>query len=296
MKKIRIFMFLVLSLLLVNCGKEEKKVEESNVEKTEVVETKEEKVDDVVIENEKIKFSDKAYKLFEEFSNSKKDIIEKLKSANKDEIVGLYSKYTEDTKNILDNINSETFEFLESMYSHKNEEENFTEKDVEDLNKLLKKYDLTLYDAGEGITEINGGPGFYYNIFKDYVSDDYKEYLQFITMEEEEPYQADAVIMISFEDLGERIITLENFLNKYPNSTLKDEVQEKLKWYRLNYLLGADSTPTMEENAIIKIYLEEYNRFMKKYPNSPTVELIKYFIDNHKDPNISEKIFKKIGI
>lgn len=34
------------------------------------------------------------------------------------------------------------------MYFHENEEENFTEKDIEDLNKLLKNYNLELYDAG----------------------------------------------------------------------------------------------------------------------------------------------------
>ena len=289
MKKMRIFIFLILSLLLTNCNKEEKKAEVT------VVETQEEKMDDIVIENEKIKFSDKAYKLFEDFANSKKSIVEKLKSVNKEEANKLYKQYIEDTQIILNDIDSETWEFLENMYSHENEEDNFTEKDVEDLNKLLKKYSLTLYDAGEGITQINGGPGFYYNIFKDYVSDEYKEYLQFITKEEEEPYQADAVIMIPFENLAERIITLENFLNKYPNSTLKDEVEESLKWYRLNYLLGADSTRTMEGNTILEEYREEYNRFMKKYPNSPTVELVKYFIDKHKDPNIHDKIFKKLG-
>ena len=144
----KILIFLVLSLLLINCNKDEKKIEENNVEKIEVIETKEKKIDDVVIKNEKIKFSDKAYKLFEEFANSKKDIVEKLKSSNKEEANKLYKKYIDDTNIILNNIDSETWEFLESMYSHENEEENFTEKDIEDLNKLLKNYNLKLYDAG----------------------------------------------------------------------------------------------------------------------------------------------------
>lgn len=147
-EKMKILIFLVLSLLLINCNKDEKKIEENNVEKIEVIETKEKKIDDVVIKNEKIKFSDKAYKLFEEFANSKKDIVEKLKSSNKEEANKLYKKYIDDTNIILNNIDSETWEFLESMYSHENEEENFTEKDIEDLNKLLKNYNLKLYDAG----------------------------------------------------------------------------------------------------------------------------------------------------
>lgn len=147
-EKMKILIFLVLSLLLINCNKDEKKIEENNVEKIEVIETKEEKIDDVVIKNEKIKFSDKAYKLFEDFANTKKDIVEKLKSSNKEEANKLYKKFFEETNIILNNIDSETWKFLESMYSHENEEENFTEKDIEDLNKLLKNYNLELYDAG----------------------------------------------------------------------------------------------------------------------------------------------------
>ena len=143
-EKMKILIFLVLSLLLINCNKDE----ENNVEKIEVIETKEEKIDDVVIKNEKIKFSDKAYKLFEDFANTKKDIVEKLKSSNKEEANKLYKKFFEETNIILNNIDSETWKFLESMYSHENEEENFTEKDIEDLNKLLKNYNLELYDAG----------------------------------------------------------------------------------------------------------------------------------------------------
>lgn len=290
MKKIRIFIFLILNLvLLTNCNKDEKK-------EVVIVENKDEKVDNnVTIENEKIKFSDKAYELFEEFANSKKDIIEKLKSSNKEEANKLCKQYINDSQIILDNINSETWQFLESMYSHENEEDNFTEKDIEDLNKFLKKYSLGLHDLGEGIIQITGEPAFYYDIFKDYVNDEYKEYLQFITKEEEEPYQANAVIMIPYENIGERIITLENFLNKYPNSTLKEEVNEKLQWYRLNYLLGADSTRTIEENSIREENREEFNRFVKKHPNSPTVEFIKYFLDNYKDKDINTKVLNKLG-
>mgnify|MGYP001016042431 FL=1 len=106
--------------------------------------------------------------------------------------------------------------------------------------------------------------------------------------------------MISFEELGERIITWENFLNKFPNSTLKQRVVDLLNSYREDYILGMDNTPTRDggyDNIPITIYEEakkEYDRFMKKYPNSPTVELIKYFIENYKNENIYELIKNKI--
>lgn len=52
----KILIFLVLSLLLINCNKDKKKIEENNVEKIEVIETKEEKIDDVVLKMKKLNF------------------------------------------------------------------------------------------------------------------------------------------------------------------------------------------------------------------------------------------------
>lgn len=83
-----------------------------------------------------------------------------------------------------------------------------------------------------------------------------------------------------------------NFLIRLINC-LKEEVNEKLRLYKVNYLLGADFTPTIEGNSVHEENIEEFDRFMKEYPDSPTVELIKYFLDNYKDKDINAKIWKK---
>ncbi|WP_335984713.1 DUF6882 domain-containing protein [Fusobacterium polymorphum] len=285
MKKIGLIIFLVLSfLLLTNCNKDKKK-------ETVVVEYEN--------KNPKIKFSDDTYKLFEEFAENKKEIMEKLKTLNKDEANKLYEQYVEDNENILYKIGETTEKFLDSIY-YGSAEEQFTEKDWNDTNKILNKYDLELWDIGEGMVTIRELPHLYYDVFKDYVTDDYKEYLKIWAKDNEELYQADAGLMISFEELGERIITWENFLNKFPNSTLKQRVIDLLNSYREDYILGMDNTPTIDggyDNIPITIdedVKKEYDRFIKKYPNSPTVELIKYFFENYKSENIYELIKSKI--
>ena len=285
MKKIGFIILLTLSfLLLTNCNKDKKK-------ETVAVEYEN--------KNPKIKFSDDTYKLFEEFAENKKEIMEKLKTLNKDEANKLYEQYVEDNENILYKIVEVTEKFLDSIY-YGSAEEQFTEKDWNDTNKILNKYDLELWDIGEGMVTIRELPHLYYDLFKDYVTDDYKEYLKIWAKDNEELYQADAGLMISFEELGERIITWENFLNKFPNSTLKQRVNDLLNSYREDYILGMDNTPTIDggyDNVPITIYEEakkEYDRFMKKYPNSPTVELIKYFLENYQNDNIQELIQNKI--
>ena len=298
MKKNAVIIFFTLSfLLLTNCNKEEKKFEE----KIEVasIETEKDTLNAIVIENKKIKFSDESLKLLKKFANNKIEVIEKLKTLNKDEAVEVYERYIEDNKDILYKIELESEKLLDGIY-HGTVEEQFTEKDWNDTNKILNKYDLELWDIGEGIVIIRELPHLYYDVFKDYVTDDYKEYLKIWAKDDEELYQADAGLMISFEELGERIITWENFLNKFPNSTLKQRVNDLLNSYREDYILGMDNTPTIDggyDNIPITIdedVKKEYDRFIKKYPNSPTVELIKYFIENYKNENIYELIKSKI--
>jgi len=278
MKKIGIIILLVFSFLsLTNCNKDKK----------------EEK------KNERISFSDKSYKLFEKFANNKKEVMEKLKTLNKEEANKLYEQYVTDNNIILGEIDEVTTEFLDGIYNS-SEGKEFTEEDWNDTNKVLNKYDLELWDIGEGIVTIRELPHLYYDVFKDYVTDDYKEYLKIWAKDDEELYQADAGLVISFEELGERIITWENFLNKFPNSTLKQRVIDLLNSYREDYILGMDNTPTIDggyDNIPITIdedVKKEYDRFIKKYPNSPTVELIKYFIENYKNENIYELIKNKI--
>ena len=278
MKKIGLIILLTFSfLLLTNCNKG--KNEE--------------------VKNEKIKFSEESYSLFEKFTTDKKETMEKLKSLNKEEANNLYEEYQVQNNNILYDIEDALAGFLDSIYNDTNGE-NFTDKDWSDANKILNKYDLELWDIGEGMVTIRELPHLYYDMFKDYVTDDYKEYLKIWAKDNEKLYQADAGLLVSFEEIGERIITWENFLNQYPNSKLNIKVTALLNSYREDYLLGMENTPTLDGGydnipiTVDEVAKKEYDRFMKKYPNSPTVELIKYFIENYKNENIYELIKSKI--
>ena len=259
MKKIGLIIFLVLSfLLLTNCNKDKKK-------ETVVVEYEN--------KNPKIKFSDDTYKLFKEFAENKKEIMEKLKTLNKDEANKLYEQYVEDNENILYKIGEATEKFLDSIY-YGSAEEQFTEKDWNDTNKILNKYDLELWYLARGTCIIKEVPDFYYKTFKDYVTDDYKEYLKITSKENEEHYVADSGLCITLEELGDRIVTWENFLEKYPNSKLNDKVNNICNSYRRDYILGVPGgIYDYKESA------EEYNRFIKKYPDSPTTELLGYYLE-----------------
>ena len=230
----------------------------------------------------------------ENFSKNKNEMLEKLKTLNKEEADELYEQYLERNNIILENLNIEHDKLLSGgIYNNEDTSENFTDEEWKIANKFLNKYDLELWYLARGTCIIKEVPDFYYKTFKDYVTDDYKEYLKITSKENEEHYVADSGLCITLEELGDRIVTWENFLEKYPNSKLNDKVNNICNSYRRDYILGVPGgIYDYKESA------EEYNRFIKKYPDSPTTELLGYYLEevNLDEPenNDSEDLSKMI--
>ncbi|QYR63149.1 tetratricopeptide repeat protein [Fusobacterium animalis] len=211
----------------------------------------------------------------ENFSKNKNEMLEKLKTLNKEEADKLYEQYLGSNNIILENLNIEHDKLLSGgIYNNEDTSENFTDEEWKIANKFLNKYDLELWYLARGTCIIKEVPDFYYKTFKDYVTDDYKEYLKITSKENEEHYVADSGLCITLEELGDRIVTWENFLEKYPNSKLNDKVNNICNSYRRDYILGVPGgIYDYKESA------EEYNRFIKKYPDSPTTELLGYYLE-----------------
>jgi len=85
----------------------------------------------------------------------------------------------------------------------------------------------------------------------------------------------------------------KEILEKYPNSKLNDKVNNICNSYRRDYILGVPGgIYDYKESA------EEYNRFIKKYPDSPTTELLGYYLEeinlDKPENNDSEDLSKMI--
>ena len=241
--------------------------------------------------------------ILDNFVENKKSVIERLKISTPEEANEIYNDYLKISQLIIENINTEHLDFLNNIYN-KDSEYYFTEKDWKTANKFLNNYDLEIFDLAETEVSIIEVPNYYYNIFKDYVTDDYREYLEITYKENEEPYFTDGSILVPYDKIADRLLTWENFLKKYPNSNLAEIANEKCNIYRRIYILGSDNSPTREggweNNELFYIpenNLKEFNRFIEKYPDSPTVELIKFYLENYKnidvDTLLSEKIDKE---
>ena len=235
------------------------------------------------------------------FVENKKSVTERLKTSNPEEADKIYNDYLKISQLIIENINTEHLDFLNNIYNE-DSEYYFTEKDWKTVNKFLNNYDLKIFDLAETEVRIMEVPNYYYNIFKDYVTDDYREYLEITYKENKEPYYTDGSILVPYDKIADRLLTWENFLKKYPNSDLAEIANEKCNTYRRIYILGSDNdAPTREggweNNELFYIpenNLKEFNRFIEKYPDSLTVELIKYYLENYKNKDVDTMLNEKI--
>ena len=238
--------------------------------------------------------------VLDNFVENKKSVIERLKISTPEEADKIYNDYLKISQLIIENINTEHLDFLNNIYNE-DSEYYFTEKDWKTANKFLNNYDLEIFELAETEVKIMEVPNYYYNIFKDYVTDDYREYLEITYKENEEPYFTDGSILVSYDKIADRLLTWENFLKKYPNSDLAEIANEKCNIYRRIYILGSDNSPTREggweNNELFYIpenNLKEFNRFIEKYPDSPTVELIKFYLENYKNKDVDTMLNEKI--
>jgi hypothetical protein len=277
MKKILIV--IAFGVLLSSC----KKTEPAASDKKDI------KNDSITTENLPQTSETDSEALLASFSKKRLEVVQKLKTLSAEEANALYEKYSSENSSLLHAIMEKENTLLEKFY---NEDEKDKEA-VKLFGKELIKHQLNYDEIGEGIVEITTKNDFYYTIFKDYVTNDYKDYLYLISEENKMTYSSDAALIISFKDLGDRIISWENFMTKYPNSKLIPSVKEQYKFYQLDYLFGQDNTPTVERANDLYIYpenIQEFDRFEKKYPKSPTVPLIHLFRENFKDENVSRLI------
>ncbi|WP_339127030.1 tetratricopeptide repeat protein [Fusobacterium nucleatum] len=238
--------------------------------------------------------------ILDNFVENKKSVTERLKTSNPEEADKIYNDYLKISQLIIENINTEHLDFLNNIYNE-DSEYYFTEKDWKTANKFLNNYDLEIFDLAETEVKIIEIPNYYYNIFKNYVTDDYKEYLEITSKENKEPYYTDGSILVPYDKIADRLLTWENFLKKYSNSDLAEIANEKCNIYRRIYILGSDNSPTREggweNNELFYIpenNLKEFNRFIEKYPDSPTVELIKYYLENYKNKDVDTMLNEKI--
>ncbi|MCU7613746.1 hypothetical protein N0B16_04780 [Chryseobacterium sp. GMJ5] len=212
----------------------------------------------------------------------------------------IYEEYLEIRNKYIHCLSSQLGDVLDNYvnyYNPENEQLQLPES-VRKLSNELKKGSLEFREVGEGYTEIWSEPDHYYSIFGNKVTPDYNLYILQLSKESEKLYSADAGLAISWKELGERTVFWENFIKKYPDSFLISRAKELYHNYLYDYLFGMDNTPTYEhsDGTIYSENREEFNRIIKKYPNSDVAKKSKELMNLFDAKIPEEEIRKRINI
>ena len=238
-------------------------------------------------------FSYDSNKLFEEFKMIKEETSEVLKNSTQEEANKMYKDYLEDNNKILEKINENDYTMLDNAFYIG--EGDIDKEKLNKQNKFLDSYGLEVTQIEDGFM-LTEKKDFYYNIFKNYVSDDYKEFLK-LRSEDIDYFEDSNSFDKYLEIIADKIVAWEKFLEKYPDSKLKRKAQNMSYTYRAGYIFRLTSSETRESlmNGKANDAVKEFNRFIKKYPNSPTTEIIKYYLENYREEDIRELILKKLN-
>ncbi|WP_291138182.1 hypothetical protein [Flavobacterium sp. UBA7663] len=218
----------------------------------------------------------------------------------------LYEEYHTIRKKYIYNMSTFNDTLLSNYVNQYSEEQEdyVLNTDYKRITNQLKKVAVEFWYVGEGYTEFRSIPSHYPTMFKGKVSQDYQDFLNLIAIDEKELYSADAGFMVNFDEVGKRVAHWEQYLTKHPNSKLLNEAKALYNNYLTDFIFGLENTQTYEEETglIYPEYLEVYDDFVKKYPNSKTTKTIREFLklvekktsfdDIHKALNLKYKFYQ----
>ncbi len=99
------------------------------------------------------------------------------------------------------------------------------------------------FTENEGLSYIQQTSGFFISLYGDKLPNVWRDYFLIRDLELIEGFENDGVLLISWEQLAQRIHLWENFVIIHPGFYLNDEIQNELVLYVRIFLMGLNNTP-----------------------------------------------------
>lgn len=169
------------------------------------------------------------------------------------------------------NVCSENFWNNQGLISKLTSSQN--DQEVTDFKKKLQDNGLRL-SITEGNYYIDEQPDFLFSTFKPYLSPATREYLELRKKELEEGFSEDAALIISFKSLGDRIITWENYMKKYPASPFLAEAKFSYQLYMNTFITGLDNYPLSTDQKLKPEIKSEYENFIAQHKDTGSGRIV----------------------
>ncbi|MBU1109959.1 MAG: hypothetical protein KKB51_24975 [Candidatus Riflebacteria bacterium] len=237
-----------------------------------------------------------------------KQFAENLDKTKIESVEQLADKYRELTSNQSQNCASQLFGEFRSYYFQ------FMEGHEISLAKSLCEYPIPdnliddinakLYMAGweiiesEGSYSIGENSNWLLENFSSSLPKDWQKFLQQRKNEIENKFSEDARLLITWDELRNRIIYWENFSNEFPSFNEKNTVEYYLSIYLRTYLTGIDNSRIYDwaTSKVEPEVIESYKNYLKLNQQSKYYKIIEnqYKILQTHDFTGSEKVTEEL--
>lgn len=208
------------------------------------------------------------------------DLQKKLRKVRGEEANSLLSEYHKILKNLVDSLNIAESNALKDYNSLlvKNELPDSIQKKV----RLYEK--LGIYFKQDPATDtylLDFRPGYFYEMFKNKVTPDVREFLQMRTEEKLNPVLEHKEIIVSWQELRDRTLKWEQYVKKHPKTRFIDNARRAYSEHLTLYLFGTENQPTYEfsNKKLLPEIEQEFVSLIKKEPKTITAKTTKDFLD-----------------
>ncbi len=302
-----ICIILVLVIALAGCKKKNNDIVEPGKDS---IQSKDDSGKDEVDVKEVMKEFDKLIKNADEPNEIVKFIDEHIKGLS--QIEG--DKMIIDLENILESsISSETDKLFEvdtdgELMTIAGTELFFPDNKVKDIqDEELRDYVKKLIESNYKLINLEGSfyPIVDYEKMKQYnnhISDEVKDYIAIEALDSNKPVAIDAGLVISYDELAERIIKIENYIQKYSEGKRYEEMLGNYRSKLTFYLNGLDNTPIADYETK-KIYKDVFDSYEKttNTKDSVTAFVVRKHINNIEeskyiiDKNVTDKVLSLVN-
>lgn len=194
-----------------------------------------------------------------------------VNSDNQDSIFLLFeAKFYEVANKLTDSLETQYKSIMELLFNGESSPE------IDNLKSNLKTCGMALFST-EGNYYIDVVFDYFYNNFQHRVSDGLKAYLDIRKDELKQGFSEDAGLVISFEELYQRIIKWEQFLDKFPPSSIyTQEANYYFSVYLSTLITGMDNSRVFdyESNSLLPEVKQLYEKIITETNDSKTKQII----------------------
>ena len=136
------------------------------------------------------------------------------------------------------------------------------------------------------------------NLFTDNITNEFRDYLSILALNTNKPFMNDGSLIISMDELSERILLVESFHMIYPYSNFLDEINDIYEQYIYTYFYGDNHEPNFNPDTFLikEEFLSEYRETIEKYEYTTFAGIVKDFVEWLEENKgfINESIRKKL--